>query len=158
PGRTVRGVTTEYPRQEDGTRSRLVTTASNLLAHGGPTAVTLRRVGELAGVSRTAPYRHFRDKRDLLSEVAPEGFVLVRAEMEHAIADPTSGPAGRLSTALERCCVAYVRAGLARPEHYRLMFGRELAGHVDPALEAAAGASMAFFLGVVSESQRAGTL
>ena len=36
--------------------------------------MTLRAVGEKIGVSQTAPYRHFKDKRDLLEAVARESF------------------------------------------------------------------------------------
>jgi AcrR family transcriptional regulator len=36
--------------------------------------VTLRAVGDKIGVSQTAPYRHFKDKRDLLEAVARVSF------------------------------------------------------------------------------------
>ncbi len=36
--------------------------AADLLEEGGPDAVTLRAVGARAGVSRSAPYRHFTGK------------------------------------------------------------------------------------------------
>lgn len=108
--------------QEDplpgGTRERLLSAASELLAEGGVPAVTLRGVGERAGVSRTAPYRHFHNKEDLLAAVALETFRHLQRDMAAAVeADPSSVP-----QVLRRGLHVYVRFGLARPEHYRLIF------------------------------------
>jgi AcrR family transcriptional regulator len=40
----------------------------------GPDAVTIRGVARLAGVSHTAPLHHFRDRAELLHEIAERGF------------------------------------------------------------------------------------
>ena len=48
------------------TKDRILTSAMRLLDAGGPGAVTLRAVGDAAGISQTAPYRHYEDKRALL--------------------------------------------------------------------------------------------
>ena len=52
------------------TRRSLLDAAGALLDAGGPDAVTLREVGARAGVSRSAPYRHFADKESLLTALA----------------------------------------------------------------------------------------
>jgi AcrR family transcriptional regulator len=52
------------------TRERLIEAAAELRDRGGPAAVTLREVGRIAGVSRSAPYRHFSDKGALLAVIA----------------------------------------------------------------------------------------
>ncbi|HEX7170798.1 MAG TPA: helix-turn-helix domain-containing protein, partial [Rubrobacter sp.] len=52
------------------TRSALLGAAAGLLEGRGIEAVTLRAVGERAGVSRQAPYKHFADKEALLSVLA----------------------------------------------------------------------------------------
>ncbi|MEJ3743479.1 TetR/AcrR family transcriptional regulator [Actinomycetes bacterium KLBMP 9797] len=140
----------------DRTRERLVAAASELLAQGGVEAVTLRAVGTLTGVSRTAPYRHFQDKQELLSAVAHEGFVLMQQDMARTMA--AGDDDGDVAAALHRACVAYVRAGLARPAHYRLMFGDRGADRPDRARDAAAAEGAAFFLGIIATAQRAGVI
>ncbi|MFC9279110.1 TetR/AcrR family transcriptional regulator [Streptomyces collinus] len=101
-----------------GARSALVEAASALLTRGGPEYVTLRAVGAAAGVSRTAPYRHFSDKDDLLSAVAAQSMDRLTQAMWQAADDEAAG-----GTRLHRACIAYVRAAREMPAHYRLMFG-----------------------------------
>ncbi|MGI5122187.1 TetR/AcrR family transcriptional regulator [Marinactinospora thermotolerans] len=139
------------------TRDRLVEAAWDLVAEGGPEAVTLRAVGERVGVSRTAPYRHFRDKSDLLAAVAARGFELLRAETAQVMAG-RDGSLDSIASALRAGCVAYVRAGLARPRHYRLMFGEAAAGCDDDTVHGIASASLAEFAEVLAEGQRAGAV
>ena len=52
--------------------------------------MTLRAVGEAIGVSQTAAYRHFRDKRDLLEAVARESFREVSEILEGAMSRANS--------------------------------------------------------------------
>src|SRR5918992_1101103 len=47
----------------------------------GVEGVTLRDIGARLGVSRTALYRHFTDKRALLAAVATEGFATLRRQL-----------------------------------------------------------------------------
>ena len=84
----------------------------------GVEAVTLRGVGERLGVSRTALYRHFTDKRALLAAVAAEGFRTLRAALVEAW---ESG--GRGQDGFSAMGMAYVRFAVTHPSHYRVMFG-----------------------------------
>src|SRR4051794_16883803 len=63
------------PRDPAPTRAAIVAAAGRLLEVGGPEAVTLRSVGAEAGVSRSATYRHFEDKADLLRALAAQGLI-----------------------------------------------------------------------------------
>src|SRR5215510_3021373 len=47
----------------------------------GVDGLTLREIGARLGVSRTALYRHFADKRGLLAAVATEGFRMLRQQL-----------------------------------------------------------------------------
>ena len=89
----------------------------------GVDGVTLREIGARLGVSRTALYRHFADKRALLAAVATEGFRMLREQLVAAWEE-----GGRSRAAFESMGVAYVRFAVANPSHYRVMFG----GFVDP--------------------------
>lgn len=89
----------------------------------GVDGVTLRDIGARLGVSRTALYRHFTDKRALLAAVATEGFRMLR---ERLVAAWEEG--GRGDAAFHAMGVAYVRFAVDNPAHYRVIFG----GFVDP--------------------------
>lgn len=92
----------------------------------GVEGVTLRDLGARLGVSRTALYRHFADKRALLTAVASEGFRMLR---EQLVASWIEG--GRGDAAFHAMGVTYVRFAVDNPAHYRVMFG----GFVDAEAE-----------------------
>ncbi len=135
------------------TRRALIAAASDLLARGGPAHVTLRAVGAAADVSRTAPYRHFRDKDDLLSTVAAENLAFLKSEMQRAAADTTEP-----STPLFRACLAYVRVAWEHPNHYRLEFGGDYTINPSRVLVDAAVDFNSYFNELVVEAQRSHTL
>ncbi len=135
------------------TRRALISAASDLLARGGPTHVTLRAVGAAAGVSRTAPYRHFQDKDDLLSTVAAESLVSLKATMQHAA---TNG--AEPSTPLFRACLAYVRVAWEYPNHYRLEFGGDYVFKPSVVLKGAALDFNRYFNDLVVQAQQSETL
>jgi AcrR family transcriptional regulator len=136
-----------------GTASALLAAASELLMQGGPSLVTLRAVGAAAGVSRTAPYRHFRDKDDLLSAVAAENLTFMTATMRDGAED-----AAAPGTPLYRACLGYVRAATQRPAHYRLVFGDFQIDNPSTALEAAADEAVAYLYELITRAQRDGTV
>lgn len=104
-------------------RRALLDEAIATIRADGVERVTLREIGARLGVSRTALYRHFADKRALLGAVATEGFRTLRRELVGAWED-----GGRDDAAFRAMGVAYVRFAIANPSHYRVMFG----GFVDP--------------------------
>ena len=143
----------EKTRRGD-TRSDLLESAAGLLEERGMEAVTLRAVGERAGVSRQAPYKHFSDKGELLSVLAARYFEGL-AEAMISAADGTSGnPLARLEAMLE----AYARVALGSPARYRLMFGPEVRNRPYPEVHEAARGLYGRLVGVVAECQEAGKL
>ena len=54
-------------------RQALLTAAVELLKTKDAKSLSLREVARAAGVSHTAPYRHFEDKAALLAAIAQEG-------------------------------------------------------------------------------------
>ena len=55
-------------------KQSLLDAAVGLIGEVGPQVFTLREVARRAGVSHNAPYRHFRDKDDLLAAGGGAGF------------------------------------------------------------------------------------
>jgi len=56
-------------------RSTLINAANVLLKEMGIEGLSLRKLADKVGVSRTAPYHHFKDKNQLLCAIAEQGFV-----------------------------------------------------------------------------------
>ncbi|MET8486809.1 TetR/AcrR family transcriptional regulator [Streptomyces tendae] len=97
-------------------RAALLSTAMEMLEAGEP--FSLRAVARQAGVSPTAPYRHFKDRDALESALAVEGFRDLLADLGGGRSLPTS-PSG-----LAEFAVAYVAFALRRPALYGVMFGK----------------------------------
>jgi AcrR family transcriptional regulator len=140
------------PRDGAPTRAAIVTAAAALLESGGPEAVLLRSVGTAAGVSRSAAYRHFDDKAELLRALAARTLVELAARVRRAAARG-DGP-----SRLHRGCSAYLAHALEQPHHYQLIFGDTPISQPDRELEAAADDAMLALREVVEQAQADGEL
>ncbi|MFF5767069.1 TetR/AcrR family transcriptional regulator [Streptomyces tanashiensis] len=90
--------------------------ARELLEEDGSAGLSLRAVARRAGVSATAPYRHYADRDALVSAVAAEGY---RELAQHLAA---AHPAPSTPEDLAAVAVAYVRFALDHPALFRAMF------------------------------------
>jgi AcrR family transcriptional regulator len=125
------------PYHHGNLRETLIKAALRLVAEVGPTAFSLREVARRAGVSHNAPYRHFRDKDELLAAVAAQGF----RELTQAMLD-AAARSGEALEQLKGSGLAYVRFALRRPEHFTVMF--EAPTSARKTAESAAAADQAF--------------
>jgi AcrR family transcriptional regulator len=114
-------------------KEALLQAALDLIAQKGPGGFTFAEAARSAGVSPAAPYRHFRDRDDLLSSIAERGF----AQFETALA--TAWDEGRPDTitAFERLGRAYLTFARDEPAFYSAMFESGLPMDANPALQAA---------------------
>ncbi len=135
------------------TDRKLVAAASALLDSGGEDAVTLRAVGQAAGVSHNAPYRHFQNRDALLAAVATDDFRAL-ADTFAAIGRSAAEPVERLMRALG----VVVDCSIAHPARYRLLFNDPGIAARGGALGEAAAAAFAGFVAIVGEAQTAGRL
>src|SRR6204780_3890601 len=85
-------------------KEALLQAALRPIAGEGPAGFTFADAARLAGVSPAAPYRHFRDRDELLSSIAQRGFEQFEAVLTKAWDD------GRPDTvtAFERVGKAYL--------------------------------------------------
>ncbi|MEB8336116.1 TetR/AcrR family transcriptional regulator [Streptomyces endophyticus] len=97
-------------------RAACLRAARELLEEDGSAALSMRAVARRAGVSPTAPYRHFPDREALVSAVAAEGY---RELAEHLVA---AHPTPVTPDELAEVAVAYVRFALDHPALFRAMF------------------------------------
>ena len=111
-------------------QSTLLASAMGMLEQGEP--FSLRAVARRAGVSPSAPYRHFADRDSLVSALAAQGFRDLRADLTRGRALPSS------TSDLAEFGVAYVDFALRRPALFRLMLGNECAESGDAQARAAA--------------------
>ncbi|SFF91693.1 transcriptional regulator, TetR family [Actinacidiphila alni] len=110
-------------------RAALLSTAMEMLENGEP--FSLRAIAREAGVSPTAPYRHFKDREALESALAAEGFRDLLADLGGGRDLPTSLPD------LAEFAVSYVAFALRRPALFRVMFGKPCNGADDERVKAA---------------------
>ncbi|WP_350258882.1 TetR/AcrR family transcriptional regulator [Scrofimicrobium sp. R131] len=113
--------TSEKTYHHGDLRAALLTAAVELLELGEP--FSMRAVARRAGVSQTAPYRHFADRAALDNAVAAAGFDDLTSELSAALATMPEG--ADLEEVLSQLGVAYVMFALNRPAEFRIMFGNE---------------------------------
>jgi AcrR family transcriptional regulator len=87
----------------------------------GTEKLSLRALAREAGVSPTAPYRHFPTKKCLLAALATQGFELLRQRSLQAVQAE-----GTIEDRFLGLGEAYVGFALDNPTAYRLMFGSVL--------------------------------
>ncbi|MFE7114420.1 TetR/AcrR family transcriptional regulator [Streptomyces sp. NPDC057654] len=97
-------------------RAACLRAARELLEEDGSAGLSLRAVARRAGVSATAPYRHYADRDALVSAVAAEGYRELAAHLAAAHPAPTT------PDDLAAVAVAYVRFALDHPALFRVMF------------------------------------
>lgn len=97
-------------------RAACIRAARELLEENGNSELSLRAVARRAGVSATAPYRHFADREALVSAVAAEGYRELATDLGTAQPSP-SAPEDLIDIG-----VAYVRFALDHPALFRVMF------------------------------------
>jgi AcrR family transcriptional regulator len=114
-------------------KEALLQAALDLISQKGPAGFTFADAARMAGVSPAAPYRHFRDRDELLSSIAQRGFEQFEAMLNQAWDD------GRPDTftAFERLGKAYLAFARNEPALYAAMFESGLPIDANPTLMAA---------------------
>ena len=99
-------------------REALIRAALELIASKGAAGFTFAEAARYAGVSPAAPYRHFRDRDELMASVALRGFEQFEAMLTRAWDE--GRPDGFV--ALERLGKAYLDFARAEPAFFSAMF------------------------------------
>lgn len=111
-------------------RQALIDAALLMIAERGPTGFSLAELARVVGVSPAAPYRHFRDRRALLAEIAQRGFEVFETELTGAWDGGRPEPTG----ALVRCGRRYLAFARRQPALYAAMFESGLPPETDAGL------------------------
>ena len=103
-------------------RHALLKGAIDLIADVGIDNLSLRKLAERVGVSRTAPYHHFSDKNDLLCAIAAVDFRSRHESAKELFADASKTQREKFEQHIFR----YIRFAVDNPDRYELMFGRSI--------------------------------
>ena len=115
-------------------KNALVDAARTLISEKGPMGFTIAEAARLAGVSPSAPYRHFKDRDALVREIARVGYAQFADALEAARRNPTLTPLQALD-AVGRAYLAFARD---EPAAFAAMFEAGVSLDDDPELRAAA--------------------
>jgi AcrR family transcriptional regulator len=102
-------------------REALIAATRELLTEHGPDGFTLADACRRAGVTTAAPYKHFRDKQEILEDIVLRGFAELTAANAKAVAE--GGP-GTI-TGITAMGISYLEFATAQPAVFRLMFGHK---------------------------------
>lgn len=128
-------------------REALVAAALELMAKKGPTGFTFAEAARAAGVSPAAPYRHFRDREELLADVARRGFERFTLALSKAWDNGKPTPL----EAFYRLGRAYLDFARNEPSYYTAMFEAQIPASFNRELQQAADAAF----GVLREASQA---
>ena len=84
---------------------------------GGLEALSFRKLAKEASLSYSAPYRYFASKEELVNALRARSYRWIEKVMLDSIQN-VDHPERQLET----LAAAYIRAGIARPDRYALMF------------------------------------
>ena len=128
----------------------LLQSAALIIKEQGVESLSMRKLADTVGVSRTAPYHHFKDKNALLCALAEKGFheqesmlFALKAEQKPA------------TDVFKQYVHAYLEYALQHNETYDLMYGRTLwkAGTPSDSLKAASKQTFKAWIDWVEELQ-----
>lgn len=134
-------------------RAELMKQALKILDKKGIEGLTLREVARAAKVSHTAPYRHFKDKEDILAAIAEVGFTDLAARGRRAleVADPLEG---YLEYGRE-----YIAFAAEHPQYFRIMFSGKFKDPAScPGLKREGDAAFGALVAAIERCQAAGVV
>jgi AcrR family transcriptional regulator len=135
----------------------LISAAKGILQTSGLAGLSMRKLAEVTGVSRTAPYHHFADKKALLCAIAEDGF----KQQDALLGEMANTPGNQNPKKIfESFVLAYVHFAAHNPQQYELMYGSEIwrAGSPTVELDQAAKLSFKHWVTEISRLQQQGVL
>ena len=103
-------------------QQKLLDEATSMIEESGIEGLSLRKLATRVGVSRTAPYHHFKDKNDLLCAIAEHGYKSRIEKAKELLNDDVLSVREKFHLFVHD----YVRFAYENQELYELMFGRAI--------------------------------
>jgi AcrR family transcriptional regulator len=124
PKKALRKVAKKAPKKRrDDLKGDLIVAAEKLIREGGTSALSLRKLAEVTGVTTMATYHHFANREALLVQIAVNGFAELADMMTADLSDDAT-PAANVKALMR----GYLKFALENMSIYHLMFGQEIQG------------------------------
>jgi len=133
-------------------RAALIECGLELIQRKGIHALTLREIGKRLGVSRSAAYRHFKDKDALLFAICEAGFIDFGNLVDTARKDAGDSFAAQM----DAMALAYARFADEHRDQFEVMFAAVL--KPGGAAEAGGGRNLKILEESIREAQRNGAI
>jgi AcrR family transcriptional regulator len=117
------GIAERRLRQKEEVRSKILTTAWQMVKEDGWQSVSIRKIADAIEYSVPVIYDHFDNKEAILLEFGKDAFRLLSKKIQQA-KEKTNKPAEQLRTIAD----AYWNFALKNKEYYQLMFGLGMPG------------------------------
>lgn len=128
-------------------RAGLIEATRQLVEEKGPDGFSVSDACKLAGVSTAAPYKHFKDKSEMIIAMVMEGMMRHRDNMLSALDKVPAGTPSRITAVGSE----YVDFALKEPGVFRLKFGGFTDRLDDPRLQQAGEATFMIVLQEVAD-------
>ena len=102
----------------DNLKAELIEKGLKLLDEAGYEGFSLRKVAKACNVSHAAPYRHFKNKDDLILAIGAQALARFSKSLQSAVDLYPDNPASQL----KEMGYAYIRFFTENPEYLRLLF------------------------------------
>ena len=112
---SVSGLRGRRQRQREAFRDEALAAAREIAASHGAGEVSMRKLAQRLGCSPMSLYSYFRDKHDLLTALAHQGFDDLAWRLA---AEPAADPLAAVRAAYLTCA----RLAIERPDDYRMLF------------------------------------
>lgn len=108
-------------------KAELIKEGLLILDKEGYEGFSLRKVAKACDVSQTAPYRHFKNKNELIQAISWEALREFNNCLEKAVENNPEDPHRQLN----EMGVAYIRFFVENPEYFRLLFLSDYRGKIN---------------------------
>jgi len=102
-------------------KAELISKGLKILDEEGYENFSMRKVAKACNVSQTAPYRHFKDKNELIKAITFSALQIFNERLEQAF-DSGSDPKAQLKS----MGLYYIRFFTENPEYMRLLFLKDI--------------------------------
>jgi AcrR family transcriptional regulator len=133
-------------------RAALIEGGLELIQRKGIDALTLREIGTRLGVSRSAAYRHFKDKAELLAAISKAGF----AKFENAVNAARKDAADDFASQMDALALAYARFADEHRAQFEVMFAAVL--EAGDAIAAGGGGNLGIVEDMIRQGQERGEI
>jgi AcrR family transcriptional regulator len=107
-------------KSSNETKQKLINVTKQMIDTNGIDSVSMRELGKEMELSRSAVYRHFKNKEDLLAAIVTENFETIKSRICQLI-DEINDPRKLVYAML----YTYYDFGIKNQEHYQLMFRKQ---------------------------------